>query len=248
MSYPAVASPFRQPFRRCFAIGLVVAASSVVLPFGASVFAQDKSATPAAPSTQIAPPAPAQVSVQGFRSAHFGMDEAALREAIAADFGVEPDAIAAADNPAERTRVLSVSVPDVLEGGGTALVSYVLGYRNKVLDQVSVLWSPQSDETLDAARLVSNASALQAYFLQSGYDPANVVTEAAVPEGVVMFRGLDQDGHMTLLLLRGTMAEAAATDGAKAPDQPQFSPSALLLAYLADPANPDVFAVPQGKF
>jgi hypothetical protein len=176
------------------------------------------------------------------------MDEAAVRAAIVQDFGVEESAIVVADNPAERTRVLSISVPDVLQGGGTALVSYVLGYRNKVLDQVSVLWSPQSDEDVDATRLFNNASALQAYFLQSGYDPANVVTEAPVPEGIVMFRGVDKDGHMTLLLLRGTVESPAATAEATAPGQSQFAPTALLLAYLADPANPDVFSVPPGQF
>lgn len=214
-------------------------------------FAQEAatSATPSEIGNAVsAEVVPAETTkIEGFRSSRFGMDEAAVREAIIADFGVEDADISVGENVAERTRILSVAVPDVLEGGGTALVSYVLGYKTKALDQVSVLWSPDTDEAVDGAKLVSNASALQSYFLQAGYDGASVVVDAAVPEGIVMFRGLDADGRMALLLLRGAVdGAAAAAEGQAA--QAQFVSNGLLLAYLANPAEPDVFTVAPGQF
>lgn len=92
-------------------------------------------------------------------------------------------------------------------------------------------------------RLVANASVLQAYFLQTGYDPASIVIDAAVPEGVVMFRGLDPEGRMALLLLRGALNVSAPGEESQA----QFVSDGLLLAYLANPSNPDVFAVQQNQ-
>jgi hypothetical protein len=224
--------------------------SFAFLALGASAaLAQDVTPTPSATDlgAAVTGQSASAAEILGFRSARFGMDEAAVREAIIADFDVEDSAIEVGANVAERTRVLSVAVPDVLEGGGTALVSYVLGYSSNQLDQVSVLWSPQTDEAIDGAKLVANGSVLQSYFLQAGYDPATVVVDAAVPEGVVMFRGLDAQGHMALLLLRGAVDAAAAGEGG-AEGQAQFVSSGLLLAYLADPANPDVFSVERGQF
>jgi hypothetical protein len=213
--------------------------------------AQDAAVTPspnAISTTEGATTPAAAATVEGFRSARFGMDEAAVREAIVADFGVADADIQVGENAAERTRILSVSVPDVLDGGGTALVSYVLGYSSNKLDQVSVLWSPDTDASIDGAKLVANGSVLQSYFLQSGFDASAVVVDAAVPEGVVMFRGLDAQGRMALLLLRGGIDAAAQPAEGDAAGQTQFISNGLLLAYLANPSDPDVFSVEQGQF
>ena len=231
----------------------------LLLPLSQAALAQDAVAVPpatvAAPSATGAEQAAAsQPLVEGFRSATFGMDEVAVRAAIIADFGVEDAAIELNDNIAERTRILSVQVPDVLEGGGTALVSYVLGYKSNKLDQVSVLWSPDSDSTIDGAKLVANATVLQSYFLGAGYDPATSVVNAEVPEGIVMFRGLDSKNRMVLLLLRGAIDPATVPDQSAAPTeanaetQANFVSSGLTLAYLANPSAPDVFSLKPGQF
>ena len=57
--------------------------------------------------------------MEGFRSANFGMNEADLRAAIAKDFGSKPDTVKVQDNPAELTRSLLVTVPELLANGGT---------------------------------------------------------------------------------------------------------------------------------
>jgi hypothetical protein len=58
------------------------------------------------------------MKASGFRSAMFGADEAAVRAAIAKDFSVSPSAIHATQNLSDRTNVLTVKAPDVLNGGG----------------------------------------------------------------------------------------------------------------------------------
>jgi hypothetical protein len=93
------------------------------------------------------------------------MNEADLRAAIAKDFGSKPDAIKLQDNPAELTRSLLVTVPELLVNGGTAEVSYVLGYKSKTLIQVGVVWSKQTDAALTLERIFSNANILRAHFL-----------------------------------------------------------------------------------
>ena len=187
----------------------------------------------AAASTENAP----KVQVEGFRSAKFGMDDAAVRAAIKSDFSLEGDAIAEGDNRVERTRILSVKVPSVLDGGGTAEVSYVFGYASKTLSQVSVVWSSETDTALTPAQLLSNAGILQNYFLSGGYDPKTMVTGAAIPEGLLMFRGTDGEGRMTVQILRGSFAVGENQQ------QPVLTPTSLLVAYLANPDKPDVFTV-----
>jgi hypothetical protein len=196
--------------------------------------------------------ASAQVRLEGFRSARFGMDEAAVRDAIQADFSLSDDAIEDSENVAERTRILSARVADVLTDGGTADVSYVFGYASRMLSQVSIVWSAQSDPDMTADQLIANANALQTFFLQAGYEPQSVVANVQVPEGLLVFRGRDVQGRMIVLLLRGVTsgdtAAGAQTATGESAAGPVLNPTSLLLAYLADPENPDVFAVQPGQF
>ncbi len=143
-------------------------------------------------------------------------------------------------NGAEHTQVLSIKASDVLPEGGGAEVSYVLGYKTKKLIQVSVSWSKATDDKLTPERLVSNADTLHAYFMAAGYKPDTIVNNVAVSNGLLLFRGGDAAGHTTVLLLQGT------TTGDKTPRA--FSPNALVLFYLADAKNPDVYRVQPGKF
>jgi hypothetical protein len=181
-----------------------------------------------------------QVEVKGFRSAMFGATEAEVRAAAIKDFGVAADAIRSSQNLAEHTQVLTVRAPDLLAEGGTADVAYSFGYKSKKLFQVGVTWSKQTDEKLTPERLLQNGESLRIYFQGAGYVPDSIVANVAVKDGVLLFRGAYSEGHTTILLLQG------ATTGEKAARQ--FSPSALVLLYVSDAKNPDVFRVPVGKF
>lgn len=202
------------------------------------------SAGAAQPATGSSPPAPASstpapaLDLTGFRSAQFGMSETEVRAAIAKDFGAMV-AIKTSQNGAEHTQVLTITAPDVLPEGGTAEVSYVLGYKTKKLIQVGVLWSKATDDKITPEKLVSNADTLRAYFQTAGYKPDTIAENTPMANGVLMFRGADAAGHTTVLLLQGTV-------GDKPPRS--FSPAAVSLFYLADVKNPDVYRVQPGKF
>jgi hypothetical protein len=229
-------------------VGSATGVSKTTNPSNSAVVPSTGNKNSAVPQSSLAPatPATATASANGFRSARFGMNEKAVRAAIVADFGVKDADIEAGQNLSERTRMLSVRVPDVLKDGGIATVSYSLGYKSNTLSQVSVLWAGDVDPQINADKLVSNANALQGYFGAAGYAPDSVIVNAAVPEGVLMFRGSDAEGRMTVLLLRGTMSAPQAQAGG-AP-RSVLTPQNLLLAYIANPRDPDVFKIEAGKF
>ena len=202
-------------------------------------------ASPSAATSAVAPVTPGRpvVKISGFRSAHFGMTETQVRSAIKQDFSVTGEAINAGQNPGERTKILSVAVPDLLPNGGKAEVAYVFGYQSHMLMQVGITWSKTVDPATTLDTLVSNAAALQALFLADGYKPGSVITNVALANGGVtlLFRGQDADDHVTNLLLEGTTA--AGANGTK-----QFTPAALNLIYVENALHPDVMKLKQGSF
>lgn len=200
------------------------------------------------PQAAISGQAGTSVEVLGFRSARFGMDEAAVRKAATGDFDIKAAQLVAGENPSERTKILTARAPGVLPDGGAADVSYVLGHASKKLTQVSVLWSAGTDPTIDGDKLVANGNVLRNYFLSAGYEPRSIVTDVAVPEGLLMFRGSDAKGRMAVLLLRGNLAASVPVEGANEPAPPVLTPTSLLLAYIENPQKPDVFTLKPGQF
>jgi hypothetical protein len=181
------------------------------------------------------------VDLTGFRGADFGMDEKQVRAAIAADFGKEAAAKATEqENLAEKTKVISLTVPDLFEGAGIGSVSYVFGYKSKKLIQVAIAWSKQTDPELTPDRLFSGGNILQGYFAGQGYVPASVVSNAMVDAGILMFRGSDKDENTTMLLLQGGFEGEG--------EQRRLVPNALLLYYIDNAKDPDVFRIPPGQF
>ena len=180
--------------------------------------------------------------VLGFRSAQFGMDEAAVRAAAMKDFNVPASAIHETQNLGERTDMLTVRVPEVLPGGGMSDVAYAFGYKSKKLTQVSVVWSKGTDKAITPEQLLADSEALREYFLSSGYDPKTLVTNSPVRDGILLFRGTDAGGHTTAMMLHGT-----TTAGADKTTQ-TFVPNALLLFYIADAKTPDIFKLQAGRF
>ena len=182
-----------------------------------------------------------RISVEGFRSAKFGTNEADVRSAISKDFGLKPDAVKTQDNPAELTHSLVVTVPDLLPNGGGAEVSYVFGYKSKSLIQVGAAWSKATDSAVTPERLFSNANILRAHFLGEGFKPETVAVNTPVNGGLLMFRGSDAKDHTVMLLLQGTFET-------KDNSQRVLTPTGLLLFYIADAKSPDVFKLPPGQF
>src|SRR4051812_45699981 len=160
-----------------------------------------------APAEQA--PAPAY-SVQGFRSAHFGMSEADVRKAIAADLKLDDKAIARETNQLERTTILAASVPDLLAGAGPARVSYIFGFNKQKLIQVNILWTAAKKEGA-VSSLGGPGATLRNYFLGFAFKGESA-RDKVLPDGsVLLFQGGDEKGRIVALLAGEGVIEDART-------------------------------------
>jgi hypothetical protein len=203
----------------------------------------------AQPQEQAAEPAE-QAKVEGFRSARWGMTEAQVKAAVLKDFNIAADKLQTEENTSERTTVLSVTVNELLEGAGKARVSYILGYSSKKLIQVNLVWGTAVDPQAKPERVVAAANQLRALFLSAGYDPATTASNVATGQGTItVFQGQDSEKHTTLLRLVSSPAPAPAKQRGKNDKHESAGPQvALLLSYVQDARNPDVYRLKKGQF
>lgn len=190
------------------------------------------------PQTGDTPPTSAHVD--GFRNAKWGMTEAAVKSAIFAEFKIPVDKLKGEVNPTEKTTVLSITVPELIESAGIARISYILGYQTKRLIEVNIVWGTAVDPQAKPEMVVAAANQLRDLFLASGYDSSTVATNARGSDGsIVVFTGQDTDKHTTVLrLLR------------RAGDEKEKQPpaTALFLSYIMDRRHPDIFHLKSGQF
>jgi hypothetical protein len=217
-------------------------------------------AQPAAPSETAAAgqPAPAaeRVHVEGFRDAKWGMSEAEVKNVIASEFKIPADKLKPETNSTEKTAVISITVPELIEHAGIARISYIFGYKTKKLIQVNILWGTPVDPQAKPEMVVAAANQLRQLFMEEGYDPATVVANARTTDGgVVIFQGQDADKHTTVLRLMSAAAPApaekpakgAAKEREKEKEKPPAQ-TALFLSYVMDSAKPDVYRLKKGQF
>ncbi|MGY6548459.1 MAG: hypothetical protein ACXIU7_05580 [Roseinatronobacter sp.] len=218
--------------RTAFVLSLSAALCGLSSGYGSGAAAQS-----AAPIDLADAPA---ATLTGFRSAQFGTDEAAVLDAIRSDFGLEAEDVITGVNTVERTRVLSVLVPDLLPDGGTAQVSYIFGYQSKALIQVGALWSAATDGDITEDMLLANSDLLRAHFVAAGYQPDTISRDVLLDNGVLLFRGADASGHTAILLLQGQFegGEGNLT----------LRPEALTLLYAVNPDDPDILTLSPGAF
>lgn len=183
--------------------------------------------------------------VEGFRNAKWGMTEAEVKAAITAEFKIAADKLKTEPNPNERTAVLTVQVPDLIEGAGVARISYIFGYTTKKLIQVNLVWGTPVDPHTKAEGVVAAANQLRDLFLNAGYEPSTIIANARANDGeVIVFQGQDADKHTTLLRL--VSAQPPPEKDAKK-EKPQ-AVTALFLSYILDTKTPDIFRLKKGQF
>lgn len=211
---------------------------------GGTASCRAAAAQPSATAAQP-PPATGEVAhVDGFRSAKWGMTEAEVKAAIAGDFKIPTDKLKPESNANERTGVLTIQVPELIEGAGVARVSYIFGYTTKKLIQVNLVWGTPVDPQTKAEGVVAAANQLRDLFMSQGYVPATIVANARASDGeVIVFEGQDADKHTTLLRL--VSAQPPAKDARKEKSSPT---TALFLSYILDSRNPDIFRLKKGSF
>lgn len=207
-----------------------------------------------APPSGIAPLAPnageiKPYDVEGFRSAKFGMDEAAVKRAIAADFNVKESTISKEINPIDRTTVLTITAKDVLPEIPVARVHYIVGYSQKKLFQVVLMWGAGVSETAPTSTgVLGGAQELLNYFLGQSFKPENRIINAQLSDGnTLLFQGTDEKGRVVQLQY-GTVPEASRAgekpDDTKPPPRIPFG----RLVYVEDPKNLDIFKIKPGQF
>ncbi len=180
-------------------------------------------------------------SVEGFRSARFGMSEAEVRKAIAADFKLDDKAITRETNPLERTTILAATVADLLPGAGPGRITYIFGFTKHQLIQVNVLWTAPKKEGA-ANSLGAPGATLRNYFLGYSFKPESAVRDKALPDGsVLLFQGADEKGRAVALVT----GEGVIEDARSKTNEAQWY---LRLSYVEDPANPDVYRLKPGSF
>ena len=184
--------------------------------------------------------------VAGFRSAQFDMTEDEVKNAIAADFKIQPQNVLKQMNKVDRTTILSVRVADLLPDSGTAQVNYKLGFKNKKLIQVDVIWGPAIDPKVTPAALTANLINLRQYLQERGFAKEKTVLNATTPQPniLLMFRAEDEKGRVVALLGQFKFDPKAEKDKQLKTDEPL----AVILSYVLDPKAPDIFKIEKGKF
>jgi len=222
------------------AIGLLLSA--------AAALAGSPATTPNEPSAATAPvaeePPATPVTVDGFRSARWGMNPAEVKAAIERDFGIPPAKVSTTENAAERTTVLTITVANLIDGAGTARLSYILGYKAKTLIQVTILWGTPVDPQVSPEAIITAANQLRQLFVDSGYQPKTIIVNSRQSDGsILVFEGQDAKAHTTVLRLASTPSPANGPHG-----KARIASIALSLSYVLDSRDPDIFRLKKGQF
>ena len=193
----------------------------------------------------IAQPVADTHRVVGFRSAHFGMDAAQVRSAIARDFKPLPDSISMLKNPAENTQLLLLRLAELEPGPGPASISYIFGAKSNRLMHINVVWKTDG-KPLDEARNKIAAAGMQLtnYFQSLSWKPG--ASALGLPDGangVVLFVGSDPNNAGVEVRVSGVATYAAGSVATKPEGAAQ-----LVLSYVADIKNPDIAAIKPNAF
>ena len=218
-------------------------AAAVLAGIGTAA-AQPAPSEPANPPAKTEEPAePAKVT--GFRSAQWGMNANEVKAAIKKDFNVAPEKVRPEENQSEKTTVLSIIVPDLIEGAGKAHVSYILGYSSKKLIQVNITWGTPADKEAKIDHVVAAANQLRTLFLSAGYQADTITSNVPSADGtIVVFQGQDAEKHTTLLRLANGSVQGPVKNGKR-----ETIPTvALQLSYILDARSPDIFRLKKGQF
>jgi len=230
---------------RCALALLLGAAFAALVAASSALAAQpelglDPNAATGAGGNAKSPNAPAY-SVDGFRSAHFGMSEEEVRGAIRTDFKIPDGRILKETNPTERTNAFTITVPNLLPGAGPARLTYIFGYRSKRLIHVNAIWTGPKPPEGQQNDLLGAALALRNYFLSFSFEREGLVHDAQLADGaVLLFQGSDREGR-TVQLIAGTARERRDN---KKPESEQV----IRLSYIENLKSPDIYRIPPGSF
>lgn len=189
-------------------------------------------------------------TVEGFRSAKFGMNPNQVLNAIANDFKIMKSKVKKETHPTERTTSYLVEVEDLIPDSGKARVAYIFGFKSKRLFQVNVLWGNPGKKEANPQGLISTANLLRNLFMKKGFSKDKVVANAQLKDGsIIVFRARDGRGRMVLLYLNNPVGtpEQAKLKSAKVKAE-LAKKITLMLSYMEKPTKPDVFKLKSEDF
>ena len=199
------------------------------------------------------PPAAAPAAgyeIKGFRSAAFGMTQAQVKTAIAADFGPAAK-ITDSANIVEGTQALQVSLDHLDPGPGTALVTYIFGATSHALTHINVVWVVPGEPTAEQRAAVVTASVQLTNYFQNLPSPLKATAGATPtgPNGLLMFAGVDKKGAGIEVAADGISYQATKKeDNKETVSPPPKGPAVLRVSYIANAANPDILKIKPGAF
>lgn len=179
-------------------------------------------------------------SIDGFRSAKFGMTMNAIKKAIYKDFSIPDREITMINHPTEGTKSLAVTVDKLLPESGKSRVIYVLGYKSKRLIQVNILTGHPMDTNTTPQQVISSGSMLGSHFLRKRYQREGLVSHAKLSDGsILIFRGQDQEGRMVLLRVSNPLPVKKNVKDLRI---------TLNLSYIEKPGQPDIYKIKKSEF
>jgi len=189
----------------------------------------------------------ATAAVEGFRSARFGMTEADVRKALMKDFDIAEDDIVSSNNSLEKTTSLVINIDEIIPDSGSAVAGYIFGYKSERLIQVNIIWGSENEATNNAMGLVDDlvatANILRRYFMKQGFPAESMITNTPLEGGsVLVFRGIDDQGRVAKLKLNISPGSVNAETGE------EEQTVSLILNYIVNPSEPDIFKVEEGQF
>ena len=178
-------------------------------------------------------------SIDGFRSAKFGMGRAEVTKAIFNDFGIASAKITIINHPTELTQSLAITVEQLIPRFGKSKVVYVFGYRSNKLMQVNIFFGHGVDKRVTSQQVVDLGNILGNHFFKKRFQKDGLVANANLNDGsILIFRGKDQKGRMALLRLLNTQQNNKNNE----------VKISLNLSYIEKPGQVDTFQLNKGDF
>jgi len=106
-------------------------------------------------------------SIDGFRSAKFGMKIEEVKKAIRQDFFIQDGKIDTVTHPTEQTQSLGITIKKLLPMSGKSRVVYVFGFQSKRLIQVNILVGHPADADITPQQVVDSGNLLGSHFIKN---------------------------------------------------------------------------------
>lgn len=174
--------------------------------------------------------------IDGFRSAKFGMSEKQVIKAIIKDFKIPRNKIKRNTQPSQKTVFHTVTVPNLMEIGGTARINYIFGYKSKRLIHVNIDWGKGVTQKKEQEDLYAAAQLLQNHFTKNKYQKKRYAVNIKVNnKTTIVFRGQDKKNRIIFLRLNSPKID-------KGGDKKRTGENtSLTLSYILNVENPDIF-------